>query len=181
MNPLDVPSLMSANAARWPSMVIDFDALPVMEKVASDLIAAKARYQAVSAATGVPWPVIAVIHERESSQNWNRSIAQGDPWNAVSVHVPAGRGPFGSWEEAAIDSLTNCPPYLSKWGHWDNMGGVLTKLELYNGGGYAERDLPSPYVWSRTDQYACGKYLTDGNFDANAVDFQEGCAALLYA
>ncbi len=181
MNPLDVPSLMSANAARWPSMVIDFDALPVMEKVASDLIAAKARYQAVSAATGVPWPVIAVIHERESSQNWNRSIAQGDPWNAVSVHVPAGRGPFGSWEEAAIDALTNCPPYLSKWGHWDNMGGVLTKLELYNGGGYAERDLPSPYVWSRTDQYACGKYLTDGNFDANAVDFQEGCAALLYA
>ena len=179
MNPLDVPSLMNANAARWPSMVIDFDALSLMETVASNLIAAKDRYQSVSKATGVPWPVIAVIHERESSQNWNRSIAQGDPWNAVSVHVPAGRGPFGSWEEAAIDALMNCSPFLGKWTHWDSMGGVLTKLELYNGGGYAERDLPSPYVWSRTDQYVSGKYTSDGNFDANAVDSQDGCAGLL--
>ena len=34
-------------------------------------LAAKARYQAVAAKTGVPWFVIAVIHQRESSQNFS--------------------------------------------------------------------------------------------------------------
>jgi lysozyme family protein len=69
----------------------------------------KARYVAVSDKTGVPWFVIAVIHEREASQSWRANLAQGDPWNRVSVHVPKGRGPFKSWEDAivAADSLVN--------------------------------------------------------------------------
>jgi lysozyme family protein len=179
MASLDIPSLMQANAARWPHMVIDFDALSPLNKQAAALIASKSRYQAVAAQTGVPWPVIAVIHERECSQDWNLSIAQGDPWNKVSVRVPAGRGPFGSWEEAAIDALTNCNPFLSRWSHWEAVEGVLTRLELYNGGGYAGRNLPSPYIWSRTDQYVSGKYDTDGVFDPDTIDAQQGCAGLL--
>jgi lysozyme family protein len=111
MSPLDLNSLMQANASCWPNMVIDFDAIALMNQVAARLIAAKERYLSLFAQTNVPWPVIAMIHQRECSQNWNLSIAQGDPWNAVSVHVPAGRGPFGSWEEAAVDarSPTACP------------------------------------------------------------------------
>jgi lysozyme family protein len=35
-----------------------------------------------------------VIHEREASQSWKANLAQGDPWNAVSIHIPRGRGPF---------------------------------------------------------------------------------------
>lgn len=46
--------------------------------------------------TGVPWFVIAVIHQRDASQGWDRSIAQGYPWDKVSIHVPKGRGPFVS-------------------------------------------------------------------------------------
>jgi lysozyme family protein len=179
MASLDIPSLMQANAARWSHMVIDFDALSPLQKQAAALIASKSRYQAVAAQTGVPWPVIAVIHERECSQNWNLNIAQGDPWNKVSVRVPAGRGPFASWEEAAIDALTNCNPFLSRWSHWEAIEGVLTRLESYNGGGYAERNLPSPYIWSRTDQYVCGKYDSDGVFDPDTIDAQQGCAGLL--
>ncbi len=52
---------------------------------------------AVAAKAGVPWAVIAVIHERECSQDWTGSFAHGDPWNMVSVHAH-GRGPFRSWE-----------------------------------------------------------------------------------
>jgi len=61
------------------------------------------------------------------------------------------------------------------------IGPLLTKLEEYNGLGYAARGVPSPYVWSGTDQYRSGKYVRDGIYDPNAVDSQPGCAGLLMA
>lgn len=151
---------------------------PVAARLAAP--AAKLRYLAVEKATGVPWPFIAVTHQRESNQNWERSLAQGDPWNRKSTHVPKGRGPFKSWEDAAYDALMNCAPYAGKNKDW-SIGGTLTMLERYNGVGYANKSLPSPYVWSGTDQYARGKYIRDGVFDANTVDVQLGCAGLLLA
>ncbi|MCC8946019.1 hypothetical protein H8A97_13140 [Bradyrhizobium sp. Arg62] len=130
--------------------------------------------------TGVPWFVIAVIHERECSQSWAGSLAQGDPWNKKSVHVPAGRGPFNSWEDCAVDALVNCAPYAARNKDW-SIGGVLTLLEQYNGLGYASRGRPSPYVWAGTDQYVSGKYVRDGVYDPNVVDQQLGCAGLILA
>ena len=62
-----------------------------------------------------------------------------------------------------------------------SIGWALTKLEEYNGLGYAARGLPSPYLWSGTDQYKSGKYVRDGVYDPNAVDSQFGCAGLLKA
>src|SRR5262249_53572875 len=101
-----------------------------------------------------------------------------DRWNRVSVHVPAGRGPFISWEEAAVDALVDCAPYAARNSDW-SMGAALTKLEEYNGLGYAARHQPSPYIWSGTDQYQRGKYVRDGVYDPNVVDSQLGCAGLL--
>ena len=174
----DFNALTAANARRW------VNARPTRNftAVAKHLVApnAKARYQAVSAKTGVPWPIIAVIHERECSQDWAGSLAQGDPWNKASVHVPAGRGPFASWEEAAVDALVNCSPHAARNKDW-SIGAALTKLEEYNGLGYAARGRPSPYIWSGTDQYRSGKYVRDGFYDPNAVDSQLGCAGLLMA
>ena len=174
----DLEVLAAANARRWAEARLDRD----FSVIAKRLIAptAKSQYQAVSAKTGVPWAVIAVIHERECSQDWGGSLAQGDPWNRVSVHVPAGRGPFTSWEEAAIDALTNCAPHVARNTDW-SVGGTLTRLEEYNGLGYAARGQPSPYIWSGTDQYKSGKYVRDGVYDPNAVDHQPGCAGLLMA
>jgi lysozyme family protein len=172
----DTATLKAANAQRWANAKITRNFAPI----AGRLVAATARYQAVGARTGVPWPVIAVIHERESSQNWSRSLAQGDPWNRVSTHVPAGRGPFKSWEEAAVDALVNCSPHAARNRDW-SIGGTLTKLEEYNGLGYAARGKPSPYVWAGTNQYQSGKYVRDGVYDPGAVDKQPGCAGLLLA
>jgi lysozyme family protein len=170
----DIRALTVANADRWAKAKITRDA----SATARRLVAAKVHYQAVEKATGVPWAIIAVIHEREASQSWSGSLAQGDPWNQVSIHVPAGRGPFKSWEEAAIDALVNCPPYAARWKDW-TAGGAMTLLEQYNGLGYARMGRPSPYVWAGTDQYTSGKYVRDGEFDPNVVDKQFGCACVI--
>jgi len=176
----DLGKLKSLNTARWLKARINPDHGTQFLDVARRLISAKASYQQVSVQTGVPWWFIAVVHEREASQNWHSSLAQGDPWNEVSVHVPAGRGPFSSWEEAAVDALVNCAPFAARNKDW-SIGGTLTMLEEYNGLGYANRGIASPYVWSGTNQYTSGKYVRDGVFDPDVVDRQLGCAGLLLA
>jgi lysozyme family protein len=176
---MDTAALIAQNAQRW--RVAKYDPTRGFSVVAQRLVAGKARYQAVSVVTGVPWWVIAVIHEREASQRWDRSIAQGDPWNAVSVHVPRGRGPFKSWFDAAVDALEKCAPYAAAWKDW-TAGGTLTLLELYNGEGYEKfHHMASPYLWGGSDQYVKGKYVSDEKFDPEAVDKQLGCAGMLDA
>ena len=173
---VDLVALRAANEKRWASAKVTRD----FSAIAKRLVASKQRYQTVSAATGVPWFVIAVIHQRESSQSWAGSLAQGDPWNRVSVNVPRGRGPFGSWEAAAIDALAACHPFLARKKDW-SIGGTLLNLETYNGVGYANKVVPSPYIWAGTNQYRAGKYVRDGVYDPNHVDTQPGCAGLLLA
>jgi lysozyme family protein len=176
----DLVALKAANEKRWATAKLLKPG--TFTAIAKHLLSpdAKRRYQVVSAKTGVPWAFIAVAHERECSQGWTGSLAQGDPWNRVSIHVPAGRGPFKSWEDAAVDALLNCAPYAARNKDW-SIGGTLTKLEEYNGLGYAARGRASPYIWSGTDQYISGKYVRDGVYDPNAIDSQLGCAGLLMA
>jgi lysozyme family protein len=177
---VDIVELKKANAKRWEAMKVTTASMPLIEQVAHRLTAAsaKTRYQTVSDTTGVPWFIIAVIHEREASQSWKGNLAQGDPWHKPSIHVPKGRGPFESWEEAAIDALTNCAPHAARWTDW-TAGGALMLLEKYNGLGYAAHHKPSPYIWAATNQYIKGKFVSDGHYDPNAIDHQLGCAALL--
>ena len=174
----DLTALKAANSKRWADAKL---LKPVsFGQVAQHLLSGKARYQSVSKYTGVPWFIIAVIHEREASQNWFTQLGQGDPLNKPSTHIPAGRGPFKTWEAGAIDALVNCAPHAASNKDW-SIGGTLTQLELYNGTGYAARGMPSPYVWAGTDQYRSGKYVRDGVYDPNVVDQQLGCAGLLKA
>jgi lysozyme family protein len=172
--------LKTANDAHWTAMHPDPNLVGTLDRIASRLAApaAKTRYETVSARTTVPWFIIAVIHEREASQSWAANLAQGDPWDKVSVHVPRGQGPFANWEDAAVNALARCAPYAAHWADW-SVGGALTLLEQYNGLGYAARGVPSPYLWAGTDQYTSGKYIADGHYDPNAVDHQLGCAALI--
>jgi lysozyme family protein len=176
----DIAQLKKDNATRWQNMKPDPSLANTIDKVVARLVAgpAKERYQAVSNKTKVPWAIIAVIHEREASQSWKGNLGQGDPWNRVSIHVPRGRGPFKSWEDAAVDALAHCPPFAANWKDW-SIGGSLTLLEEYNGLGYAAREKPSPYIWAATDQYKRGKFIADGHYDPNVIDHQLGCAALL--
>lgn len=174
----DIARLHATNQARWNVAKVWPVLIPGIDHVAAHLIADKARFKGIENQTGVPWYFIAVVAMRESSDNWDCSIAQGDPWRFRSVHGPAGRGPFHSWEEAALDALRNCAPYAARNKDW-SIGTLLTMLEMYNGLGYASMGIPSPYVWCSTDQYLHGKYVRDGVFSASAVDAQMGCAAML--
>jgi lysozyme family protein len=175
---MNLASLTAANASRWARAGLT--RAPEFGPVATRLVNAKPRYQIISAQTGVPWFVIAVIHEREASQRFDRQLGQGDPLNRVSTHDPKGRGPFATFEAAALDALVKCGPYAARWTDW-TAGGAMNLLEQYNGIGYAMKGLPSPYVWSGTDQYRSGKYVADHVFDPNVVDKQLGCAGLILA
>lgn len=130
-------------------------------------------YASVSAQTGVPQIWMATSFEREASSNFNLSAAQGDPWNRRSVHVPAGRGPFGSWAEAAIDAYRI--DGLDKVGaaNW-TWPRAIYEGEVFNGMGYRAHGIHSPYLWAGTNNYSAGKYVADGVWSSGAVDQQLG-------
>jgi lysozyme family protein len=177
----NITSLIAANAVRWGKCEITPSRLSSVNKVAQQVVSHKATYAEIEADTGVPWWAIGVIHYREADLNFNDSLAQGDPWNHVSRHVPKGRGPFKSFRAAAIDALVHCPPYAGRWKDW-TVGGALTLFEEYNGLGYElYHHEASPYVWAATNQEQRGKYEGDGHWVASAWDAQIGCAALLKA
>lgn len=172
--------MIAANAERWHSASYSVAALSRARKSAATMITHRARYEAIARATGVPWWAIACIHYRESNFDFSTNLANGEPWSVKTKLVPAGRGPFRSFEDAARDALVNCAPYLAQWRDW-SIGGALTALEAYNGLGYALRGRVSPYVWSGTSHYVAGKFVRDGVFSPRAVDKQLGCAVLLAA
>ncbi len=171
--------------AQWPRYAKAWDALRIspyrikeIGNWAKKIVAAKARYQAIERVTGVPWYWIGPVHVRESSMDWNASLAQGDPWNRASTHVPAGRGPFASWEAAAIDALQL--QGLTRVKDW-RLEKVLYHGEAYNGWGYYAHGVPSPYVFGATNIQKPGKYVADGRWSSTTMDTQPGTAAMLKA
>lgn len=188
----DLNALKQANAKRWASALITPNRRAEVVAVAKRLAApaAKSRYQEIAQAVWKRadlWFVVAVIHEREASQHWDRQLGQGDPLNRPSVNKPRGRGPFQNHDGhdafywGAVDALMNCPPFAGLWTDW-SVGGVLTLWILYNGTGYEDfHHEASPYDWGATNQEQRGKYVSDGKFDPGAWDMQVGCAAMLMA
>ena len=162
----------------WGSMVVtDPDRF---SHVVPRIQAAIGRYARVSDATGVPWQVIAVLHEREASGNFQCHLHNGDPLTARTVHVPKGyplhgEPPF-SWEESAQDALAL--DGLSGRSDW-SLPVTLDRIERYNGLGYRKRNLLSPYLWAGTNHECPGKFVKDGAFELIARDMQPGCAPLL--
>jgi lysozyme family protein len=175
-------AMIAANEKRVAAARLNPDKAAAFRRTALRLHADKSRFEELSSKTNVPWAVIAVIKEREAGADpaFKRSIAQGDPWDKRSVHVPKNRGPFSSWIAAGIDALTKCGPYAALWKDW-SAGGTMTILIKYNGEGYDKRGLVSPYGYAGTNQYGSGKYVADGVFDPNFVDPQLGCLGILLA
>jgi len=171
--------------ARWPVYARAWDAMTIpparareVRATAVRLAAAKAQYQTVEKLTGVPWFMIAVIHEREASQNWNTQLAEGDPLRRVSTHVPRGMGPFATWEAGAVAALEHEGfEHVIDW----RLEKILFYLEAYNGWGYWAHGVPSPYLWGATGIQRPGKYVADGVWSSRALDQQLGCAALIKA
>ncbi len=153
-----------------------------VDRVCDGILADRARYEAVQATTGVPWYVVAVIHNMESDRSFRCHLHNGDPLTARTAHVPEGRPTNGSppftWEASAGDALA-CRGLNagSGWGLSD----TLYHVEGYNGFGYRlyHPEVRTPYLWSFSDWYDSGKYVADGTWSATARSTQCGAAVLL--
>lgn len=140
-------------------------------------------YLAVTKETGVPWPVIGIIHAMECGLDFSRHLHNGDRLTARTRQVPKGRPLTGeppfTWEESAADAV-RCD-HLDKCTEW-TIPRLLWQLEGYNGWGYRRHhpDVLSPYLWSGTQHsHLPGKYTEDGKWDARAVSGQSGAAAII--
>lgn len=131
------------------------------------------RYQAVSDQLGIPQIFIATSFDREAGSNFALSPAQGDRWDRVSVHVPRGRGPFDSWQAAAVDAYTLDRLNAVGRDNWD-WERFCYEAELFNGFGYRAHGVHTPYDWAGTNDYTVGKFVADGVFDPNHADTQLG-------
>ena len=138
----------------------------------------KERYEAVAEKTGVPAELIAAIHWREGSGNFDTYLHNGDPLGSPTTHVPAGIY-FDNWEEAAIDAISSHRGDSTLTADSTDLDAMAEFAERYNGLGYRNRGVPSAYVWAGTDQYTSGKFVADGQYDPNAVDQQLGVMLML--
>lgn len=139
----------------------------------------KEKYLSVQRLTGVPWDVVAACHYRESSLDFRGVLHNGEfiiGTGKKTKLVPAGRGPFGSWEAAAVDAMLIESSKFPKI--WDTAG-KLDFCERYNGLGYRKKGIPSPYVYAGTNKYTSGLYVADGKFNSSKVDLRLGCAAII--
>lgn len=166
----------------WSTMHIVRDAAE-LQRVEMKIRNNQAVYQKVQDATQVPWQMVAVIHLREAGEQdigrWKGVLHNGE--NIVGTGrktrlVPKGRGPFSTWQEAAVDALKL--EGLTGRSNW-TPGAMLAALEPFNGYGYRNKGLRSPYIWASTNHQQSGKYTSDGVFNPNVVDTQVGCAAQL--
>lgn len=163
--------------ANWNLCKIREDGIAGAERCANKIIAAKDIYKKVEFATGVPWWWIGCIHSLEANFDFSSWLANGDPIDAPTVHVPAGLKCNGTWHDAAIVSLKH--EGYSGLSDWNMLEICLYRAEKFNGWGYWNKDKPSQYLWSFTNMERPGRYVRDGVWDANAMSGQIGFCAIL--
>jgi lysozyme family protein len=139
----------------------------------------RAKYEEVTKKTGVPWEVVGVIHGLEGGFNFSTCLHNGEAiigTGKKTTLVPKGRGPFATWEEAAIDAFA-IKKLMPVW----DIEHTLYFLEGFNGWGYRKYhpEVKSPYLWGLTNHHTKGKYVADGKFDPSARTKQTGAAIIL--
>lgn len=143
----------------------------------------KSRYEAVGKEADMPPQLVAAIHWRESSGNFGKYLHQGDPLGAPAKRVPTNIPVFGKdeWDKAAVHALkmkSKCKDELGINKDTQDRAKMAAFAERYNGMGYSNKGVPSPYVYSGTDSYTSGKYIADHVYSADTVDQQLGVVRL---
>lgn len=164
----------------WASMNIRPERLAIITRQADKILSFKDRYDPIEKATGVPWYIIGLMHLRESNFDFDTHLHNGDPLSERTYHVPAGRPISGSppftFEESAIDAMRQ--KGYDKVSDW-SIERIAFTLEKYNGFGYIQYGINSPYLWAGTDLYSKGKFVRDHVFSASYVDTQLGTMAVI--
>ncbi|MGB2185108.1 MAG: hypothetical protein ACPH5P_00365 [Akkermansiaceae bacterium] len=155
--------------------------IPKVDKVVRRILLHRKRYTAVDADTGVPWYVIAGIHNMESSGSFRHHLHEGSSLNGRTRWVPKGRpvngNPPFTWEESARDALAYDQMHEKRWAY---LFDTLWAVECYNGTGYwrYHREVPTPYLYAKTSIERPGKYIADGKWSSTAVSKQVGVGAI---
>lgn len=139
-------------------------------------------YEKAMDQTGVPWPVVGILHGLEGSFSFTTHLHNGDPLSARTMHVPAGRPPVGAppftWLASAVDALKfDGVADNTDW----SLAHTLFMFERFNGMGYRPLGIPNPYLWASSNLYIKGKFVGDGSFDPEAVSKQVGAGLALKA
>ena len=175
------PSMAQNYQQLYDSMVIDPDAMNDVIAITSKIQANQERYLTISNHFGnMPYYFVGIIHCMECEFSFNRHIANGDPLIAPTVHVPAGL-PHGLippyiFEDAAIAELEYFG--FDEVTNWD-IPDMLYELEKWNGFGYQNHGINSPYLWCGSSNYSIGKFDSDGHFNPTEVSKQTGCALII--
>lgn len=184
-----IPSLALASPkeqeARWNSAKLNPAWSIALDKLVSRYQRTQATYVQIQnmRPNGIPAAVCFGLLYRESDNDMTCSPAQGDSLSRRSTHVPRGRipnvEPPYTFLQAAEDSYYS--PQLDHMDakDWSSIGAALDNSEGFNGWGYRNRGMVSPYVWSGTSVYQRGKFVADGRLDRSFVDKQAGVAAIL--
>lgn len=172
--------------AAYVEMEIDKGYENAVAGSAHTVLKGKVSYQAVAEIVDIPWWIIGGIHFKEATCDFKACLHNGERiigTNRKTVLAPSGRGPFATWEAAAVDAVAGKRWDKIRAGSKD-VGEILYAVERYNGTGYisgAGRDECSPYLWARTsinDDF--GKYVSDGKFDQSApTNKTTGFAAIM--
>lgn len=139
------------------------------------------RYQVVAHKTQLPIELIAALHWREASGDFERMMSNGAPLNKKSTIIPYD-GPYDSWEDSAIPPLIQRAKLAVTVGldtDPNDIVAIASFAELWNGRGYFNCRAPSPYVYSGTNVYTAGKYVADGKFDPHVKDKQIGVVPMI--
>lgn len=155
------------------------------KNTAEGIISNRDKYESVAKRIGHPqlWPLIGALHDRESSGDFDCVLHNGEEIIGKGRRtrlVPAGRGPFSTWGNAAVDALTMPGKTWDKIKDWP-ISRWLYEAEKFNGFGYFGRGVNSPYVWAGTSLQERGKYVADGVWNSSTWDSQLGVAAVLKA
>jgi len=194
-------TLRPSYAKLWAELEPAPERVPALQAIAAALIANKATYRRVAGAVWSQaslWFIVALIDQMEGGGGCRTHLHNGDPLTARTINVPAGRPPgepHGSitvsagniavraftFEESAIDALIfddldKVPKDAD--GNWP-IERVAYQLEKYNGGGYLDKPIVSPYLASWSNKYTKGKFTSDHHYDPEAVSQQPGALSIL--
>lgn len=155
------------------------------------VLAGSSRYRALAATTGVPWWFMGLIHLLEGSCDFRRHLHNGDPLGARTVNVPAGRPVAGkppfTWEESATDAfdyhgwLPDRVHRLADGAPDWTLPTCLWRFEAWNGFGYRDHEVRTPYLWAGSNLEQSGRYVTDGVWNDTTWSKQIGAAVVLKA
>lgn len=156
-----------------------------VNRAADRVVNDRKRYELTAHAfkNSLPWYFIAGLHNQEASGNFAGVLHNGERILGTGRKtrlVPAGRGPFQTWEEAAVDALLL--KGFDKITDW-SLGNLMRLAERYNGTGvlmyHPNENTAYLYAMSNVND-GTGKYVADGKWSETAsADGQVGMATLL--